>query len=263
MFYGRYHVAEPYSSLARRHVHQGGALRPVDHEPAIPVLNQGNLLQQGIHTSELVPGAKDRDGLGSCVYNATAAHLSERLSPAAMVAAGLTGDPVADEKWAILAYHEGTDLTGNPATEWPPHDCGSNGLHACQDMEKRGLISTWKVAHTGEDILSMLQDGSVLTGQPWFRAWEEPNSHGFIDGDGSHETLARAVRLGLAGGHETCWTGIEQIRFTETGDLDPGHTIIRFRNSWSAGWGESGTALVHLSTYLMLAPYCDFRQMHP
>ena len=40
------------------------------------VLDQSDLLAQGIDTSELVPGAKEVDALGSCTANAFHAHLS-------------------------------------------------------------------------------------------------------------------------------------------------------------------------------------------
>lgn len=38
--FGRFQVAEPHSALLRTHLHSGGALREVDWEPKIGVLDQ-------------------------------------------------------------------------------------------------------------------------------------------------------------------------------------------------------------------------------
>ena len=264
--FGQYHVAEPLSpsSLMRMHLHDGSTLREVDHEPRLAVLDQEDLLAQGIHTSQLVPGASDVDALGSCVFNATTAHLSNVLSEQGFArVTGTAGyeDTERAEEYAIRLYHATTDLTGDPSTEWPPTDCGSSGLFVCKQLETQGVISGHKTAHGAENIVSMLQGGGVITGGPWFRSWMQPSSGGFVDGDGTEDALRVAIQSGVAGGHERHISAIEKLVVSETGKVDPYKTILRDRNSWSAAWGDHGSYRVHLSTYLMLAQYMDFRQM--
>lgn len=257
--YGRIAVAEPPSSLARMHLHDGTELKAVSHKIPIPVLDQSDLAEQGIDTATLIPGAKEVDALGSCVANATTACLSAILPEGAQAALGITGNAVTDEEFAIRLYHQLTMLTGNPSSEFPPEDCGSSGLYSCQYLEAHGIIREHKIAHGAENILSLLQEGPLIVGQPFLTAWESPGSDHFIDGDGSLETLARDIAGGVAGGHETCVYAIEEVGYDAFGDVDPRLTILRFRNSWGSSWGDRGTALVHLSTFVALGNYCDFR----
>jgi hypothetical protein len=265
--FGRIHVPEPVTSLSRLHLARVAQIPivPITHDLRVPVLDQEDLFQQGINTAQLVPGATKVDALGSCVANASTAALSAGLTPAQVDqklppgAPRLTGDPVEDEKFAIVLYHHLTDKTGQPATEWPPQDCGSSGLAACEFFEDQGLITGWHVAHGAENILSLMQTGPLIVGQPWLNTWMSPDQAGFIDGDGSLTALAEAVSSGVAGGHETCWFGIESVGYTLDGNIDPQTTIIRFRNSWSTAWGDQGTGLAHLSTFVELGHWCDFR----
>jgi hypothetical protein len=266
--FGRIHVPEPAGSLTRMHLAatEQITLVPITHDLRVPVLDQEDLLAQGINTAQIVPGAAKVDALGSCVANASTAALSAGLTPAQADrllppgAPRLTGDDPADgEKWAIWLYHGLTMLTGQPGTEWPPQDCGSSGLYACEFLEHQGLIAGHQIAHGAENILSLMQTAPLITGQPWLNAWMNPDSSGFIDGDGSMGQLAEDAAGGVAGGHETCWYAIEQIGRTLDGTIDPATTIIRFRNSWGTGWGDQGTGLAHLSTFVALGHWCDFR----
>jgi hypothetical protein len=259
--FGRRHVPEPPSSLARLHLHAGGELHAVSHPPRIPVLDQEDLIAQGIDTATLVPGAARVDALGSCVANATTAALSTVLTAGEMKDLGLGQDPVADEKFAIKLYHQLTMSTGDPADEWPPVDCGSSGQAAVQLLEQNGVIASDKIAHGATNIVSLMQAGGLIVGQPWFNAWMTPDADGFIDGDGSEDALQAAIDSGVAGGHETFWFGVERLAIDTAGQVNAAATTIRFRNSWSAAWGQEGTALVHLSTHVALGQYCDFRQL--
>lgn len=257
--YGRIAVAEPPSSLTRMHMHDGTELKPVIHEIPIPTLDQEDLENQGINVAELIPGAKEVDALGSCVANATTAALSAILPDARLDAIGITGNAVDDEEFAIRLYHELTMLTGNSSSEFPPEDCGSSGLYSCQYLEAHGIISGHKIAHGGESILSLLQEGPLIVGQPYLAAWEQPEAPGyFVDGDGSLETLYEQIKQGVAGGHETCVHGIDHIEYDEFGYLDPFKTTLIFRNSWGQ-WAAAGEAKIHLSTFVALGNYCDFR----
>jgi hypothetical protein len=257
--YGRIAVAEPPSSLARTHWHDGTELKPVTHKIPIPVLDQEDLESQGIDVAQLIPGAKKVNALGSCVANATTAALSAVLPEAKLTALGIGENAGADEEFAIRLYHSLTMLTGNPSSEWPPEDCGSSGLYSCQYLEAHGIISGHKIAHGAEGILSLLQQGPLIVGQPYLTAWESPEGPDFfVDGDGSLETLAEQIAGGVAGGHETCLFAAEHVEYDDFGYLDPFKTTLMFRNSWGQ-WADAGCARIRLSTFAVLGNYCDFR----
>jgi hypothetical protein len=259
--FGRLHVPEPPSSLRRQHFAAAApvALAPVEWPSPIPVLDQEDLFAQGIDTAVLVPGARRVDELGSCVANATTAALAA-VAPRFLPD---LGSATVIEEFAIGLYHQLTFATGDPAAEWPPEDCGSSGLAACQYLERLQFIAGHQVAHGAENVLSLMQAGGLIVGQPWFNAWMEPSAAGFIDGDGSAASLQAAISSGVAGGHETYWEQIVEIGYDLAGGIDPAATIIRFRNSWGTGWALGGHGLAHLSTFMLLGGYCDFRQLVP
>jgi hypothetical protein len=244
------------------------ALKEVRHEVPIPVLDQQDLKSQGIDTSALVPGAQKADALGSCTCNAGTAHLAERWVAAGKDLADLelfgvalsAADAVQDEKAAILLYHAVTDQTGDPATEWPPSDTGSSGYYVASELERLKFASTYKSASNILGALSLLQTGTVMQGSVFFNSWEQP-VNGFIDGDGSVEALEAALNSGVAGGHETLLTGIEQLALTRSGHVELSKTVLRARNSWSASWNAplSGDYFVYASTLDYLAQYCDWK----
>lgn len=262
--FGRFAAAEPMR-LDRLHFHRGEALREVDHEPPIPVLDQEDLLAQGIDTSALVPGAQQVDALGSCTCNAGTVSLGERYAAVHGVAAlsqiGLAGDAVADEEFAIRLYHSVTDQTGDPAQEWPPTDCGSTGLYVCTELEKQGLIQGHKTASGIHNIVSLAQAGTLIMGGPWFNAWMEPDSDGFVDGDGGLESLERAISSGVAGGHETCLTAVEKLVLDVVDRIEGTKSWARIRNSWSAAFADHGSYRIHLSTLEMLGSHVDYKQL--
>ncbi|HET6909070.1 MAG TPA: hypothetical protein VFH54_07015 [Mycobacteriales bacterium] len=236
----------------------------MDHEPPLAVLDQEDLLSQGIRTSKLVPGATDVDALGSCVFNATTAHLSTVIGVEAFrTVTGADGysDTVRAEEYAIRLYHETTDLTGDPSSEWPPADCGSSGLFVCKELEAQRVIAGHKTAVGADNLVSLMQAGTVIVGQPWFQSWFNPDSEGFVDGDGTASALEASINSGVAGGHETCIAAVERLAFTTAGLVDPFGTVLRVRNSWASSWGDHGSYRIHASTYVMLGGYCDFRQM--
>lgn len=260
---GRFHVAEPMSSLTLLHRHDGTGLHETDFEPPLAPLDQENLLAQGIHTSHLIPGAADADALGSCVFNATTVHLSQRLprSRFESVTGVLDwGDTKTAETYAIRLYHDTTDLTGDPASEWPPTDCGSSGVFVCKELRSQNVISGYRSALPGPDLLSLLQTGTVIMGTPWFQSWFEPDPQGFVDGDGTPSDLQVALASGVAGGHETCISAIENVTVTENG-VDARSTILRVRNSWGRDWSDHGDFRIHLSTLAMLGTHSDFKQV--
>ena len=271
--YGRYAVAEPPSNLELLHFHDTSVpLKLVDHEPKVGVLDQSDLLAQGIRCSQFIPGAKDVDALGSCTANATTAALSVLLdqpmftkfvygTPSFSKVGGVYDDVVGAERGAIVFYHDETVQTGSPSTEWPPTDCGSSGPFIVSELKRLGYASGSKIAHDALSICSLLQDGPVLLGSPFFYSWEQPTADGFIDGNGSAAALQAAIQSGLAGGHETTICAIETLAFRPTGDLDLLNTVLRVRNSWGKAFADGGDFRVHLNTLVMLGNQCDFRQL--
>lgn len=272
--FGRYQVAEPLSALHRTHFYGGAPLKEVDFEPAVGVLDQEDLVAQGLLTSEFVPGCTTNlPALGSCTANTTIENVSNLVADDAAFAAacavigalGVTGfaDVVGAEKAAILFYHQETSLTGSTSTEWPPTDCGSSGPYMAQMLLKLGLISGETVgAHTAEDLVSLMQTGNIAWGTPWFNAWMSPPSNAFLDGNGTTSAIEASIKSGLAGGHEITESAIEKLTLSATGKVESDKTVLRIRNHWTKSWGDNGSCYVHLSTWLALASHCDFRQFH-
>lgn len=269
---GRFHVAEPLSALGRMHFHHEGiALKTVDHEPKVAVLDQEDLHKQGIDCSSFIPGATNVDALGSCTANTVIEALSNLLSQAdfahAVAKLGSTfpsADPYTQtayaERAAIGFYHGCTDLTGSTSSEWPPSDVGSSGPYMYQYAKHLGLIRTEKIAHGADNIVSLMQADGVCLGTPWFNSWFEPDVHGFIDGNGSASALQAAINSGVAGGHEIYGSAIEKLVVLPTGHVDPTKTVIRWRNHWTPSFGDHGSFRTHLSTLVYLGNQIDVRQ---
>ncbi len=277
--YGRLHSPEPPSALLSLHLHDGvSPLKEVDHETPLGVLDQSDLIAQGIHTSRFVPGCKqDAEALGSCTANTLIEAAAQALPEAKFIALcdrlvklkvssnygeGPTGyqDTAGAERGAIGFYAACTHQTGNPATEWPPTDCGSSGPAVYSEAQRLGVVVSEKIAAAGESLVSLMQGGPVLVGSPFFYSWEEPDAQAFVDGNGTSESLETAIRSGVAGGHEWLLTAIEKLTLTGTGKVEPFGTLLRFRNHWTKSWGEAGCGRIHLSTLIMLSGQCDFRQ---
>lgn len=260
--YGRYQVAEPPS--AQVHLHMEGTLSAVSHPPRCPVLDQEDLIAQGIDTSKLVPGAQRVNALGSCTAQTTVAKCSSFLPEDKFVKFvgtpnALTNSKACEER-AIIFYHQETFQTGDPGQEWPPSDCGSSGVYMVSELKRLGLATGSVVANGAQNIVSLLQRGSLMAGTPFLYAWESPGSNGMIDGDGSNATLQAQIAQGVAGGHEWLMYAIVKLAFHPGTDIvDPYNTILRCRNSWSKSWGDNGDFECHLSTWVTLGSYSDFR----
>lgn len=264
--YGRFHVPEGLRSLERLHIHDGSPLREVTHEPKCAVLDQQTLLSQGIRVSAFIPGAKDVNALGSCTANATTVAMSNVLPEdewCHFATASSYADTVGAEEGAIAFYHYCTDQTSTPQSEWPPTDCGSSGPYIVEALQRLDLIKTDRIAHDATSFVSLMQGTGLLIGGPFLNAWEEPGPDAIVDGDGTYDALAAQIRLGVAGGHERFAAAVEKLVLTATDRVTPFKTIIRERNSWGASWGDHGSFRMHLSTYMLLAPYSDYRQVVP
>ena len=251
---GRHLVLDP-RSLAYRRRYTGEPIRPTEWTPKVPVLDQQNLIAQGIRTSTLAEGATDVDALGSCTANAATCLISILRTSQDLAAAGLdVTDPAAAEAWAIGLYSDATHRDQWLAESWPTVDCGSSGLGVAKALRHRGLVDQYGHATTAEELCTLLQTGPVLMGMPWLSAFTQTtNDAGFIDAD------PRWADSPLEGGHEVCITALEAVALHD-GRLLPDHTVLRFRNSWGTGWGDRGEGRLFLSTYLALRDQIDLTQ---
>ncbi|MFW3477355.1 hypothetical protein [Streptomyces microflavus] len=181
---GRHQALDP-RSLAYRRPYDGQPLRPTAWEPRIPVLDQRNLIAQGILTSASYGLESDVDALASCTGQAATALLSILLTPEQATGAGLhTSSAVAAQHFAIGLYADATAADRWMEHTWPTHDTGSSGLGVAKAMRNRGLIDQYGHATTAEELCTLLQTGPVLLGLPWCSAFTDTSdAHGFIDAD--------------------------------------------------------------------------------
>ncbi|MFG3244195.1 hypothetical protein [Streptomyces sp. NPDC048157] len=250
---GRQQVMDP-RSLAYRRPYDGQPLRATEWEPRIPVLDQQNLIAQGIYTSQDYGLDEDVDALSSCTGNAGTALLSILLNKEQATGAGLnTGDATAAEHYAIGLYADATERDQWRDAQWPSQDVGSSGLGVAKVLRDRGLIDQYGHATTAEELCTLLQAGPVLMGMSWYAAFSEPDSNGFVDAEPNWASSP------LEGGHEVCVTALETVALRD-GELLPDQTVIRFRNSWSASWADHGDGRLTLATYLAMRDQVDIIQ---
>ncbi|MER5277821.1 hypothetical protein ABT025_18960 [Streptomyces sp. NPDC002809] len=250
---GRHLVLDP-RSLAYRRPYDGQPLRATNWEPRIPVLNQQQLVAQGIYTSRDYGLDDDVDALSSCTGNAGTALLSILLSKEQAGAAGLNTDhAAAAEHFAIGLYADATSRDEWRDATWPTQDVGSSGLGIAKVLRDRGLVDQYGHATTAKELCTLLQTGPVLMGMPWYAAFSSPGVAGFIDSDPDWADSP------LEGGHEVCVTALEDVALVD-GALDPTRTVLRFRQSWGSAWGDHGDGRLYLSTYLALREQIDIVQ---
>lgn len=252
---GRHMVLDP-RSLAYRRPYTGQTLRPTEWAPKAPVLDQQDLLAQGIHTAKMFDGVDDVDALGSCTANSATALVSVLHDTNTLAKAGLdVSDPAAAERWAIGLYADATRRDEWLDYTWPSDDCGSSGLGVAKALKARGLVDQYGHATTAEELCALLQTGPVLMGAPWYEAWFEPSGpHALLD------DITEWQRSPVAGGHEVCIVALETVRFDKRGRLDLARTIIRIRNSWSPSWGDAGCFRMSLAVYQTLRREIDLVQ---
>lgn len=250
------HMVLDERSLAYRRPYRGEPLKPVEWAPKVPVLDQQDLLAQGIRTSELFEGAEDVDALGSCTANAATALISVVHDADALKASGLdVSDPAAAEKWAISLYSDATHRDQWHDVAWPSTDCGSSGLGVAKALRHRGLVDQYGHATTAEELCALLQTGPVLIGMPWFTAWFEPATASALLDD-----IPGWENSGLAGGHEVCGVALEDVAYDRTGRLDYARTILRPQNSWKRSWGDAGCFRFSMALYQQIRGQVDIIQ---
>jgi hypothetical protein len=250
------HLVLDERSLAYRRRYTGDPLHPIEWAPKIPVLNQQQLLAQGIHTSRLFNGVDDVDALGSCTANAATALVSVLHGADTLAQYGLnTADPVAAEMWAIGLYADATTKDQWHDSQWPAVDCGSSGLGVAKALKDHGLIDQYGTATTAEELCALLQTGPVLMGMPWHDAFFEPVGEVAL-----LDEIPNWQSSPVVGGHEVCITALEAVAADETtGRLFYDHTILRCQNSWGS-WGDAGSFRMSLALYQALRPQIDLVQ---
>jgi hypothetical protein len=186
---------------------------------------------------ERVLAVLDQGQLGSCTGNAgTGALGTQPFFDAVGSVLPSTTDAAAAEKFAVQLYSDATVVDGYPGT-YPPDDTGSSGLAICKVLKSRGTIKGYRWARSAYGFLRLLQNGPVLQGMPWYKAFFEPDSGGFIDSD-PHWSSS-----GIAGGHEVEAIGVE-LNASDAFD-----SVITYVNSWGSGWGDGGRFRMRLRTY--------------
>src|SRR6266702_4592496 len=150
------------------------AIKPAEWLPAIPTLDQGHLHEQKI-TDE--PG--DPEELGSCTGNAGTYALSATVGDSGLQNVKLNGLTLTNyrsapnERFAIELYSQASRADVFGGIGWPSDDRGSSGLGVCKALKAAGLIGSYVWATSLEGIGVLLQNGGLLWGSPWYRAWFE------------------------------------------------------------------------------------------
>jgi hypothetical protein len=224
------------------------------HDPAIPILDQEDLHEQGIDVRQLFPkvrGLDDADALGSCVGNASTYALSN-LYAGELDKVGLSAtDSVGNEKVAIQRYHRATEKDEQLFKEYPKSDCGSSGLGSCRAMKADKLIDDYRWATSLQGLATALQEHGVIGGFPWFNSWFDADRDGFVDAGTPEDWEAS----GLAGGHE-----LYVARLEVWDDRHPERCVLAGPNSWKRTWGDGGWWRMKGSTYLAMRRYIDIKQ---
>lgn len=241
---GRHLVLDP-RTLAYQRPYSGEPIKPADHEPGLPVLDQEDLTDQGIYVSELYEGMENLTALGSCGGNSGTEVAAALLTAQEALAAGLdTTDAVAAEKFAIGVYADATACDQWNDVTFPSDDCGTSGLAIAKVLKKRGIADSYTTATTAEAIARDLAHGTLLYGTPWYQAWFDPTGT-----DALLDDIKGWEASPVAGGHLVTVTALEKVAFHRSGRLDPKRTIIRARNHWTASWGDRGSFRMSLDLY--------------
>ncbi|MFK0288248.1 hypothetical protein ACIQVL_48425 [Streptomyces sp. NPDC090499] len=250
------HLVLDRRTLAYRRPYSGEPLKPAEWEPTVPVLDQEDLLAQGIRTSQMFQGVEDVDALGSCTGNAGTELISTLHDAKTLKDAGLdVTDPVAAEKWAIGLYSDASHRDQWMDQNWPTTDCGSSGLGVAKALRSRGLIDQYGTATTALELCRDLQNGGLLAGMPWFKAWFEP-----VGASALLDDIPNWEKSPIAGGHELYISALEQVRQTATGRIDYKRTIIRLRNHWTRSFGDNGSFRMSLAVYQKIRKQVDLLQ---
>jgi hypothetical protein len=212
---GRHIEHDPRSLDYAHGVLPGSAIKPVQWQRRIPILDQKNL---GSCTGQAGTGILGTDTLGLTGAGfVTISSAGEAASHAIFTA----GRNALDEDFAVKLYELATRLDG-VSGQYPPTDTGSTGLGVGKALKALGLATGYTHAFSLAALKSALQTGPAMLGIVWLNSMFNPDSAGVLSVDQSS---------GVAGGHEIVCSGWDGSRF-------------RLDNSWGASWGDSGSCWV-------------------
>jgi hypothetical protein len=187
---------------------------------------------------ERVLAILDQGDLGSCTGNAATGALGTQpfYDAVGREVLGNPKDRKTAESFAVALYSDATRVDAYPGT-YPTEDTGSSGLAVCKVLKARGTIKAYRWARSPYGLLRLLQEGPVLQGMPWYNAFFEPDSAGYIDSNRHWPSS------GVAGGHEVEAIGVE------LDERDAYNSTVIYANSWGPSWGKSGLFKMRLRTY--------------
>jgi hypothetical protein len=250
------HLVLDQRTLAYQRSYCGEPIKPADHEPDLPVLDQEDLTDQGILLSQMFPGMSDLPALGSCGGNSGTEVAASLLTREEAAAKGLdTSDAVAAEKFAIGVYADATACDQWNDVQFPTDDCGTSGLAIAKVLKARGISDSYTTVKTAEEFARDLGHGTALYGTPWYQAWFEP-----VGPDALLDDITGWEASPIAGGHLVTATALERVAFHRSGRLDLKRTIVRFRNHWTSSWGDNGSFRMSLDLYQKTRDQVDILQ---
>lgn len=157
----------------------------------------------------------DQGQVGSCTAEAGVGALATDPLFGALPAA----HPALDQPFAYQVYSAEETIDGDGP--YPPQDNGSTGPTCGQVLKNLGLISAYTHGFALADLLDALEDGPAMIGVNWYSSFDTPDRSGLVTiADGAY----------VRGGHEVLVRGK---------DVDA--QVIHCDNSWSTGWGVSGS----------------------
>lgn len=126
-----------------------------------------------------------------------------------------------DDDYARRVYREAQRID-----EWPGEAYeGTSVLAGAKVVMGLGGLSEYRWAFGIDDVIDTLaQFGPVVLGVPWLTGMFDADERGFIHATGT-----------VAGGHAILARGVK---------LAGKEPVIRLRNSWGAGWGQSADCFI-------------------
>lgn len=124
----------------------------------------------------------------------------------------------------VRLYHEARSLD-----EWAGQDYAGTSVRAgVKALDRLGLVAEYHWAETADDVLRwlLLGRGTVVVGSDWHEGMFEPDEKGLLRPTGR-----------VVGGHAYLLYRADRAR-----------GLIGVCNSWGAGWGRNGTALMEMAT---------------
>ena len=118
--------------------------------------------------------------------------------------------------------------------EWPGEDYeGTSVLAGAKVMRERQFITSFRWCFSIQDIRdTILTEGPVVVGVPWYNGMYRTTSTGLVNISGS-----------LVGGHALVITGYDPaMRFG-----NKTYEVFRWRNSWNKDYGINGSGYIKVS----------------